>query len=432
MCEARAVATRLRRVYAVRGVLDKLVGDRCLGKISLNYIDKHGLLQRIGKSLTVAWLALGLAACALTPSAGPTTRTIGKNSGAALDESTIAVVDVSNELAHRLVANAKVPQFSEVLGEGQPVGTLIGRGDVLDISIWEAPPAALFGAISSDSRGSGSSSTSRGASLPEQVVDNEGRVFVPFIGAITVAGLTPDRVEAIIVSRLAGKAHQPQVLVRVAQNTNRTVTVVGEFSNSGRIPLGPRGERLLDVLALVGGTRHPVAKTTIQIARDSRLVRMPLDAVISDPQQNIRLQPGDIVTALFQPFSFTALGATGRNEEIPFESTGLTLSQALGRAQGLQDSRADAKGVFIFRLEPAELLAGESGVLVKPLPNGTVPVIYRVNLKDPRSLFVAQTFPIRDKDILYVSNAPIADIQKFVNVIYSSMLPIVTAATVVP
>ena len=159
---------------------------------------------------------------------------------------------------------------------------------------------------------------------------------------------------------------------------------------------------------------------------------MALDAVIRDPRQNIRLRSGDVVTALYQPYSFTALGATGRNEEIPFEASGLTLSQALGRAQGLQDARANAKGVFIFRFEPASALAGEPGVLLQPLPNGTIPVIYRIDLRDPRTLFVAQIFPIRDKDILYVSNAPIADIQKFVNVIYSSVLPIATAATVLP
>lgn len=403
-----------------------------LGIILLNCLEKYRILRRLRAGLTASGLALGLTACALAPSAGPSTRLIGKSSGSTVDDSTIALVEVTNELAHRLVANARQPQFSEVLGESQPVGTVIGRGDVLDISIWEAPPAALFGSAFGEARVSASGPTSRGASLPEQVVDNDGRIFVPFVGTIGVAGVTPAKAEAIIASQLIGKAHQPQVLVRVAQNTNRTVTVVGEVANSARVPLGPQGERLLDVLALVGGTKHPVTKTTIQIVRDAETVRMPLDAVIGDPQQNIRLKPGDVVTALFQPFSFTALGATGRNEEIPFESTGLTLSQALGRAQGLQDSRADAKGVFIFRLEPAGMIAGEPGVRAKPLPNGTIPVIYQINLRDPRSLFVAQTFPIRDKDILYVSNAPIADIQKFVNVIYSSILPIATAATVAP
>lgn len=395
-------------------------------------LGKDRVLPRLGRSVTVLGLALGLTACALAPAAGPSTRAIAKKNIAPLDDSTIALVEVSNDLAQRLVANAKSPDFSDVLGEGLPVGTVIGRGDVLDISIWEAPPAALFGSVSGDARLSSAGSTSRGASLPEQVVDNDGRIFVPFVGVIEVAGLTPARIESTIARRLAGKAHQPQVLVRVAQNTNRTVTVVGEVTNSARIPLGPQGERLLDVLALVGGTRHPVVKTTIQVARDSRIVRMPLDAVIGDPRQNIRLQPGDVVTALYQPFSFTALGATGRNEEIPFESTGLTLSQALGRAQGLQDSRADAKGVFIFRFEPAAMLADEPGIRARPLPNGTIPVIYRIDLRDPRSLFIAQTFPIRDKDVLYVSNAPIADVQKFVNVIYSSILPIATAAAVAP
>lgn len=389
-------------------------------------------LRRVGRPTAALALVAGLAACAMVPTSGPSSRQIGKQANVQLDRSTIALVDVSNELAHRLVSNANIPQFAEVLGEGRPVGTIIGRGDILDISIWEAPPAALFGSVSGEARLAGSSSTSRGASLPEQVVDNDGRVFVPFVGMIEVAGLTPGRIESIIASRLIGKAHQPQVLVRVAQNTNRTVTVVGEVNNSARVPLGPQGERLLDVLALVGGTKQPVVKMTIQIARDAKTVRMPLDAVINDPRQNIRLQPGDVITALYQPYSFTALGAIGRNEEIPFEATGLTLAQALGRAQGLQDSRANAKGVFIFRLEPADMLVGEPGITTQPLPNGTIPVIYRINLQDPRSLFIAQTFPVRDKDILYVSNAPIADIQKFVNVIYSSVLPIATAATVVP
>lgn len=392
--------------------------------------DRHP--RPAARFVTALGLAICLAACAWTPSGGPSGRAIAKQNTARLDDSEIALIDVSNDLAQRLVENARPPQFSEVLGEGLPVGTFIGRGDVLDISIWEAPPAALFGSVSGDVRLSATGSTSRGASLPEQVVDNDGRVFVPFVGLIDVAGMTPGRIEAVITSRLIGKAHQPQVLVRVAQNTNRTVTVVGEVTNSARIPLGPQGERLLDVLALVGGTKHPVAKTTIQVARDSRIARMPLDTVIGDPRQNIRLQAGDVVTALYQPFSFTALGATGRNEEIPFESTGLTLAQALGRAQGLQDARADARGVFIFRFEPAAMLLDQPGVRARALPNGTIPVIYRIDLRDPRSLFIAQTFPIRDKDVLYVSNAPIADIQKFVNVIYSSILPIASAAAVVP
>lgn len=408
--------------------------DDCLAQGLFRLVSKgiDAKLRRVSRSLLALAATSTLAACGLTPTSGPSTRAITRAGAGELDQSAIAVVDVSNELAQHLVDQARPRQFSDVLGDGFPVGTLIGRGDVLDISIWEAPPAALFGAAGSDARLTSSSSTARGTSLPDQMVDNDGRVTIPFVGPILVVGRSPQQIENLITSRLIGKAHEPQVLVRVAQNANRTVTVVGDVTNSARVPLSPRGERILDVLAAVGGTRQSTIKTTVQITREAQVVNMPLDAVIRDPHQNIRLQPGDVVTALYQPYSFTALGATGRNEEIPFEASGLTLSQALGRAQGLQDARADAKGVFIFRLESAAALATSPELKARALPNGRIPVIYRINLRDPRTMFIAQTFPIRDKDILYVSNAPIADIQKFVNVIYASVLPIATAATVAP
>jgi polysaccharide biosynthesis/export protein len=149
---------------------------------------------------------------------------------------------------------------------------------------------------------------------------------------------------------------------------------------------------------------------------------MPLEAVIRDPLQNVQLQPGDVVTVLFQPLSFTALGATGRNEEIPFEATGLTLAQALGRTGGLNDNRADAQGIFIFRLEAQDALAWPRQP-VATTPEGKVPVVYRLDLKNPGSFFVAQGFAIKDKDVLYVSNAPAAELQKFLNLITSVVYP---------
>ena len=93
-------------------------------------------------------------------------------------------------------------------------------------------------------------------------------------------------------------------------------------------------------------------------------------------------QAGDVVTALFQPLSFTVLGATGKNEEINFEAQGITLAQALARAGGLQDSRSDAKGVFIFRFEPANALKWPKQPAATT-PEGKVPVIYRIDLKNP-------------------------------------------------
>jgi polysaccharide export outer membrane protein len=184
------------------------------------------------------------------------------------------------------------------------------------------------------------------------------------------------------------------------------------------MPLTAKGERLLDALAAAGGVRQPVGKITVQITRGDRLQTLALDTVIQDPKQNIVLQPGDVITALHQPLSFTALGATGTNQEVNFEAQGISLAQALGRSGGLNDARANAQGVFIFRFEDPEVI-GVAGENQPTTVDGKVPVVYRVDLKDPGSFLVAQGFPMRNKDVMYVANAPVAELQKFLNVLTS-------------
>ena len=213
------------------------------------------------------------------------------------------------------------------------------------------------------------------------------------------------------------------MLVRRTRNLSSDVTVVGEVVNSARVPLTPSGERLLDALAAAGGVRAPVEKTTIQVTRDKRVYALPLDTIIRDPKQNVPLQPGDVITAMSQPLSLVALGATGKNEEINFEAQGISLAQALARAGGPNDSRADARGVFIFRFEARDALTWprQPGAAT---PEGKVPVIYRLDLRDPAGFFVAQSFPIRDKDVLYISNASLAELQKFLNIVSTVIYPV--------
>ncbi|WP_443971577.1 polysaccharide biosynthesis/export family protein [Sphingobium sp. CR28] len=322
----------------------------------------------------------------------------------------------------------KPVSFSDVLTNATEYGSVIGRGDALDITVFEAPPAVLFGSTFTGGVGSGAGASQRAADLPAQVVGADGRIDVPFAGQVDAAGLTPQQVAREIRGRLASKAHDPQVIVRLARNTTSAVTIVGDVASSGRVPLSTRGERLLDVIASVGGVRQPVGKTTIQVTRGAKVEAMPLEAIIKDPRQNVRLQADDVVTVLFQPYSFTVLGAARVNQEIPFEGTGLTLSQALGRMGGLADERANPKGVFIFRYEDPELFAKE-GEAAPPTKDGKVPVIYRVNMRDAKTLFVAQSFPIYNKDVIYVSNAPLADFNKFLQAVSQIVYPIAVIQT---
>jgi polysaccharide export outer membrane protein len=157
---------------------------------------------------------------------------------------------------------------------------------------------------------------------------------------------------------------------------------------------------------------------------------MPMQAVVRDARQNIVLERDDIVTALFQPNSFVVLGAAGKNEEVRFEGVGLTLSQALGRLGGLQDMRADPKGVFLFRWETPQRVNGLFDPPV-PLSDAPVPVIFQVNLKQPETLFAAQNFAMRNGDVIFISNSPAADFQRFVNLLASSVLPALSVTSTV-
>ncbi len=152
---------------------------------------------------------------------------------------------------------------------------------------------------------------------------------------------------------------------------------------------------------------------------------MPLERVINDPLQNVRLQPGDVVTVQHQPFSFVALGAVARNAEVPFEGGGITLAEALGRAGGLNDRRADVKGVFVFRLEDREALPMLAGPDVRTTRDGRVPVVYTLRMTDAASLFMMQDFRMRDGDVLYISTAPGVELERFLNTISSTAFSIV-------
>lgn len=394
-----------------------------------------GRLRSARDAIVLLSLAMLVSGCAsIVSSTGPSRGAV-MNAGDPARAGSIAgirVVEVTDPVARRILAAQSHSMFSETLGDGLRTGSIIGPGDVIEVNLWEAPPAALFGGGGAAARlGVAGNSTSQATSLPEQRVGVDGRINIPFAGSIQAAGRTTGQIEAEIVRRLKGKAHQPQAIVRISQNTTDTVTVVGEVAGSRQLPLTARGERLLDAIAAAGGVRQPVNKITIQVNRGDRVQSMSMDRVIADPRQNIILQNRDVVTALFQPFSFTTLGATGRNEELPFEASGITLAQALGRIGGLQDQRSDPRGVFIFRFEDPLALGLTDLTGVATTPEGKIPVIYRVDLKNPATFFVAQGFPIRDKDVVYVSNAPLADIQKFVSIVSSVVFPIVSVQTAI-
>jgi len=374
------------------------------------------------------WLSLALLGVALTgcasapewmPSAGPSRDVIEQ--AAAPDTGAIRLVEIDAAATQRAQAAERQHSFAESFVAGAAFSYVVGLGDSLEVTVWEAPPATLFGG--SVAEGRAGVATTRAVTLTEQMVSASGHINVPFAGMVPVAGQALQQIESEIARRLVGLANRPQVVVRVVRNASANVTVVGEVAQSVRMPLTARGERLLDAIAAAGGVRQPVNRVTVQLTRRSQVRTMPLERVVRSPADNIALAPDDVLTVFFQPFGVTVLGAAGRNDEINFEATGISLAQVLGRAGGVQDARADARGVFLFRFEAPEALAPE--LRAGPVaPDGRVPVVYRLDLSNPAAFLVAQNFPVRDRDVIFVANAPAAELQKFLGILTASVFSV--------
>jgi polysaccharide export outer membrane protein len=258
--------------------------------------------------------------------------------------------------------------------------------------------------------------------LDQQVVNSDDFISIPFAGKISTKNKNISQIEDEILQTLKSKANQPQVLVRLIKNLTSLITVVSE-TNSALVPLSPKGEKILDVIAAVGGIKTSANKVTVQLNRQDIVQSISLAQIIKDSKQNIKLEPGDVLTIFYQPNSFTALGAGIKNDEISFEGEGINLVQALGRRGGINDNRADVKGLFIFRFEDPEVLV--SKYQTKALtPEGKAAVIYQVNMSDPATFFISQNFQIKNKDLLYISNSPATELQKFLNIVLSITTPI--------
>ncbi len=316
------------------------------------------------------------------------------------------------------------PSLSAVFGDyRKPVVQKIGVGDSVQINIWEAGSGGIFAASSLDKTSAGS----RLSAIPEQSVGADGTVNVPYAGRIKVAGKTPREIEEQIVTKLDGRSAQPQAMVTLTKNLSNSVTVTGDVTTGARVPISPSGDRLLDAITAAGGIKASVNETFVTLSRDGQTLNVPMQALLSNSKENVYLRPGDIVTVMKAPQSFTAIGATGRQAHVGFDAGGITLEEALGKAGGLLDEKADPRGVFVLRYEPTALVSQFPGVKPTLLTRSVVPVVYQVDMRLASSLFHARRFAMRDKDILYVSNAPVPEAEKMLRLIGTLTSPAVSA-----
>jgi polysaccharide biosynthesis/export protein len=398
---------------------------RALGRLSTRTVPQLGSGAMKAVAVLVFLAGGFVAGCSTLPTAGPTARDV-EHQEVKDNEQRFDLVDIDEKVVATLLARPTESFKVRFKKYGRPPQLKIGVGDSVVVSIWEAAGGGLFGA----SPTGGVSAGSRSVTIPEQVVGQDGAISVPFAGRIPIAGRLPVEVQKTIEERLAEKAIEPQAIVTVTRSLSNSVAVTGEVVAGTRIPLSTRGDRILDLIAAAGGARAPVYETFVRLSRQGVTATIPMEALVSDPAENIYAQPGDVLTLVRLPQSFTVFGATLQNTQVPFTSERMTLVEALAKAGGLQDQRSDPAGVFLFRFEPTQVVSALGRPLLNTGPDGSSPVVYRLDLSDAKSYFLAQRFPIEDKDIIYVANAELNELQKFFTLLNTLTGPVITGVVV--
>jgi len=395
--------------------------------------DRRSFVSSLRTSLFLIAVAAVLPACSLLPATGPKSdainsyATAGVRSNAALP---YALVDVSADTIGFL-SQPNVVTFQGLFPDKRPKPEQVaGVGDVLNISIFEAAPGGLF-----------TPATAAGArpgnfvDLPAQAVDQKGSIYVPYAGEIPAAARTLPEIQQAIVARLRNRAIEPQVVVSLNQQHSSVVSVLGDVNTPGVLALNSVGERLLALIARAGGPKFEAIETYVTLQRDGRDVRVLLSRVVHDPRENIFIRPNDVIFLTHEAPTFTALGALnqnvfGFNSEIPFDVETLTLSQAIGKAGGLNDTQSDPAEVFVYRYEDRHFLE-KLGVDTTKFTYDRIPTIYHVNLRDPSGYLLASGFQVRTKDVMYVANAKVVDYYKLLTLINNTANTTANVATTV-
>lgn len=358
-------------------------------------------------------LCVALAGCSNLPSSGPTSVQI---TAAADQENTSGyeVIDVDAQVVD-VLGKVHALGLAGHLSNSRPgAAQKIGIGDTVVVSLFEAASGGLFSAAPT---AGGTSGGAKQLILPPQVVDRDGRIDVPYAGRITAHGRTPAGVSRAIEAALEGKAIQPQAIVTLQNSASQSVTVVGDVTGGGRIPLNLKGDRLLEVIAQAGGVKSPPHETFVRVTRGSGSGVVRMATLLGNPNENIFLYPNDTIYVYREPQSFTALGAVTAQSSVTIDRENLSLSDAVGKAGGLIDATADTAAVFLFRWERASIvrsLRPQSHLLNA---NEPVPVVYRISFADARGFLQANRMTVRNRDILYVANAPVVQFTKFVQVL---------------
>jgi polysaccharide export outer membrane protein len=270
----------------------------------------------------------------------------------------------------------------------------VSPGDVLKVRIFEPYEGSIFPTIQKP-----------GADLGNQRVTDAGTIEVPYVGTLNVVGLDLEQIEKRIVDQLGTKAQNPQVIVEFVADRTNTVLISGDVRNPSRLSLLDGTRTVVDAVNKAGGFIGSANQLEVVVRRHGNVI---LDKQYSEllAGADIAIEKGDEIVVRPNFRAYTVLGAVIKAGNVPLTKAKTSLLEALGEVGGLSDERANKTGVYLFRM-------GD----IQDNPSSRARV-FRLDLMQPASIFVAQQFGMQARDVIYVTNAPLYEYDKVLTSIY--------------
>ena len=322
--------------------------------------------------------------------------------GAAVErEITETADDPDTNIAVYPVTRAFLPSVKQWPGTGARGYPWIGQshgssaqvirgGDTLDILVWDSGENSLL-----------TGSEQRVADLPKIRVSESGTIFVPYVGKVSVSGRTPDSARQMIQRKLEAIVPSAQVQLSMSEGRQNSIDLVGGVNNPGSVLMPDNDFSVLAAISAGGGVATGLENPQVKLVRGHEIYATSVSRLYENPKLDTRLLGGDKVIVEGDSRYFLSLGAAGREAQHPFNRDKISALDALAIIGGLNDTRADLKGILILREYPTSAVsAGTRG----PRKNR---VVFTLDLTSSDGLFSARNFFIHSGDLVLATESPL-------------------------